>query len=143
MMSFLQGLFGPPDWKKLKANIEKLRARRDVKGLIKALSYQKDYKDNVHQWAAEALGEIGDARAVEPLIVALKEGYTDVRRGAAEALCKIGAPAVEPLIAALKGTNGTVRRDAAESLGKIGDTRAVEPLIAALKDTEKNMCVQW
>jgi HEAT repeat protein len=137
MMSFLQGLFGPPDSKKLEANIEKLKAKRDVKGLIKALSYQKDYKVSVHKWAVEALGEIGDARAVEPLIVVLKDDQFDEGRLASDALCKIGAPAVEPLIAALKdGKSYFVFRNAAESLGCIGDTRAVEPLIAALKDTE-------
>jgi hypothetical protein len=66
---------------------------------------QIDWLDNgisdmsVYWPAAEALGEIGDKRAVEPLIKAL--GYEDeyVRKSAAEALGKIGdARAVEPLI---------------------------------------------
>jgi hypothetical protein len=39
--------------------------------------------------AAEALGKIGDTRAVSPLIEALKDQYLDVRRCAAEALWKI------------------------------------------------------
>ncbi len=43
--------------------------------------------------AAEALGKIGDARAVEPLIAALKDSDEDVRQAAAEARGRLGAPA--------------------------------------------------
>ena len=39
--------------------------------------------------AAEALVKIGDKRAVEPLIQALKDEDSDVRGGAARALGKI------------------------------------------------------
>jgi hypothetical protein len=42
-----------------------------------------------------------------------------VRKAAAEALAKIGAPAVEPLIAALKGEDWRVREAAAEALVNI------------------------
>jgi HEAT repeat protein len=89
-------LFGPP-------NVEKLKTQRDVMGLVKALSYSKNQE--VQRQAAEALGQVGDARAVEPLVVTLQDPYSTVRLQVA----------------------------AAESLGKIGDGRAVEPLVAALK----------
>ncbi len=83
--------------------------------------------------AAEALGNLGDARAVEPLIKALGDGDEDVRHAAAGALGKLGdIRAVEPLIKALGDGDGRVRREAARALGKLGDTRAVEPLIKAL-----------
>ena len=90
---------------------------------------------------ASALGEIGDTRAVEPLIAALK--YPDVRGHAAvaSALGKIKDPrAVEPLVLALKdsanrkGESFSGRDEEAWALGEIQDPRAVEPLIAALKD---------
>jgi len=125
-------IFGPP-------NIEELKQKRDVKGLIRALGYVKDAK--VRGGAAEALGELKDARAVEPLIGALKDRYTDVRKAAAEALGKIGAPAVELLIAALKDKrmDRYVHEAAAEALGKSGDARAIEPLIAALKDEDTDV----
>lgn len=55
--------FGPP-------NVEKLKAKGNVKGLIKALGYEKDA--TIRQAADEVLGEIGDTRAVEPLIAAIK-----------------------------------------------------------------------
>src|SRR4030043_126453 len=86
------GFFGP--------NIKKMKANKDVEGLIEAL---KDKDESVRRLAAEALGEIGDARAVEPLIQALKDKDTWLRWCSAEALGEIGdARAVAPLIQALK-----------------------------------------
>ncbi|MBE3115402.1 MAG: HEAT repeat domain-containing protein, partial [Actinobacteria bacterium] len=49
-------------------NVEKMQANKDFKGLIRAL---KDENGHVREQAAVALGEIKDARAVEPLIKAL------------------------------------------------------------------------
>ena len=117
-------LFGPPD-------VEKMKAKRDVDGLIKALQYKRmrntgivefDNTAPVRKQAADALGELGDARAIEPLIVALDDngGVRDSsRRGivgwhAANALSKFGTPAVEPLIAALKKKNKVVQVAAAD-----------------------------
>ena len=74
-------LFGPP-------NVEKLKAKRDVKGLIKALGYQKD--GHVRNAAAGVLGQIGDTRAVELLIAALKDRDSNVREAAAGALEALG-----------------------------------------------------
>ena len=59
-------LFGHP-------NVEEMKAKRDVKGLIKALTYQ-NYAA-VREDAAKALGEIGNPRAVEPLAAALVAMY--------------------------------------------------------------------
>ena len=50
----------------------------------------KDSDGKVHKFAAEALGKIGDAKAVEPLIVALKDSDLDVRGAAAYALDRVG-----------------------------------------------------
>jgi HEAT repeat protein len=58
----------------------------------------------VKEFAADALGEIKDTRAVGPLIQALKDN------------------------------DSFVRMSAAGALGDINDTRAVEPLIHALTD---------
>jgi hypothetical protein len=121
-MSFLQGLFGPPD-------VEALKAKGNVKKLIKTLDYD-DY--DVRQRAIQALVEVGEP-AVEPLIAALQKKNF---KGAAEALGQIGdARAVEPLIAMLesKGQYGE-KVAAVQALGRIGDTRAIEPLVVMLKD---------
>ena len=59
-----------------KPNVIKLAAKKDIEGLIKAL---KDKDSDVREEAAEALGEIGDDRAVEPLTKALKDEDSSVR----------------------------------------------------------------
>jgi HEAT repeat protein len=115
-----------------------MTAKRNVKGLIKALGYRQDHHQTPCR-AAEALGQVGDARAVEPLIAALKDFIVwDVRKAAAEALGQIGdVRAVDPLIAALNDGAWRVREAAAGVLGQIGDVRAVNSLIAGLKDQER------
>ena len=114
------GLFGPPD-------VKKMKARRDVDALMKALNYQSSWQ--IRGEAARALGELKDARAVEALIAVLKDENAGVRSKAAEALGEIGdTRAVKPLIARLKDKNVYMRVHAAGALGKIGDTRAFGPL---------------
>jgi HEAT repeat protein len=86
--------------------------------------------------AATALGEIKDPRAVEPLLLAVKESAAGVRSEAAKALGEIGDPrALQPLVVALKDTNAGVRSEVAVALGHLHDPATVEPLIAALKDS--------
>lgn len=87
--------------------------------------------------AAEALGWIGDPRAVSPLLLFLSEGEpsNELRELAAEALGRIGDPnTVEPLMAALEDSNEWVRRAAAEALGLLGDRSAIESLSSLLND---------
>lgn len=122
-------LFGPP-------NVERLKAKGDIKGLIKALGYEKD--SEVRKAAAQALGEIGDTRAVEPLIEALnKDNWGNLVIDAAKALGELGdTRAVEPLIAILKKGSQYERIAAAEALSKIGDARGDESLLAVLMDPE-------
>ena len=98
-------------------------------------------EDGKIRWrAAEILGDMGDSRAFEPLILTLKKGDYYDRRAGAIGLGKLGdSRAVEPLILALKDDDKWVIRRAAEALGKLGDSRAVEPLILALKDDDKGV----
>ena len=118
--------FGPP-------TVAKLKEKRDVKGLIKAIGYQMDPAERMA--AARALGEIRDARAVEPLIAVLKNQreFNPARRAAAWALADIGAPAVKSLVGTLGDKSGFTREYATEALVEIGGP-SVEPLIAALGD---------
>ena len=161
-MGIFNRLFWPP-------NVDKLKAKIDVDGLIKALEYEKDRQ--VQCDAAKALGKIGDERAVEPLINALKNKDGNVRRESAEALgkigdtraveplvkalgygsygpesivveslVKIGKPTVEPLIQAMKDKNKYVRKGVVYVLFEIGEERAVEPLVKALGDEYDDVC---
>jgi HEAT repeat protein len=66
---------------------------------------------------AAALGHLGDCQVVEPLIAALADQYSSVRRDAAWALGRIGdARAVASPLEALKDKCGAVRRAAAHAL---------------------------
>ena len=61
-----------------------------------------------------------DARAVEALVVALKDVNPGVREQVAFALGQIGDPrAIDGLTAALKDANPDVRQQAAFALGQI------------------------
>jgi len=87
----------------------------------------------------DALGEIGDTRAVEPLIKALLSNDRWIRRSAANALASMNDPRIiQPLIAHLLEANEPdpeVRRSAAEALAKMHPLEAIEPLAQALRDS--------
>jgi HEAT repeat protein len=123
-LSFLErfnraGFFG--------TDVKKLKDSGDVPGLISAL-IQND--PQVQYDAAEALGELGDKRAVGPLITELKNNeLSGVRWKAAEALSRIGAASVDELIGVLQHEDDDVRWKAAIALGEIGDPKAIGPLI--------------
>ena len=122
------------------ADVEKMAAKGDVKGLIKAL---KDKDGSVGTLAAQALGRIGDESAVAPLLAALTEGDSDVRFSAAWALGKLGGTAaVQPLITALSDESPDVCQVAAASLGHLADAAAVGPLCSALRDSAQPVR-QW
>ncbi|HQG93438.1 MAG TPA: HEAT repeat domain-containing protein [Acidobacteriota bacterium] len=121
-------LFGPP-------NVKKLAQKRNIAGLSQALGYQKD--SFVRLSAAQALGNLGDISALEPLIKTLGDRDESVRTAAIAALGALGdGRALPPLVAALTGTAWRVRQAAAEALGSLGDPRALAPLIQALDDSE-------
>ena len=87
-----------------KPNVEKMKAKKDVKGLIKALKYndkKNEYSEVffIRHQAVKALGEVGDARAIEPLVETMRDD-----------------------------SDKLLGSEAAEALGAIGDKRAVEPL---------------
>jgi HEAT repeat protein len=114
-----------------------------VEGLIEALNYedwQEDYPvlTAVRENSAEALGNIGDVRALQPLVQSLiMDPDDDVRWKSARALGKLGDPAgVHALIEALKDGSWTVRGHAAHALGRIGDETAFDALAEVLNDDD-------
>ena len=69
-------------------DVYRWEAEGNIECLIAAL---KDKDSNVREAAAEALGELGDKRAVKPLLTALKKDKdSNVRDAAAKALGKLG-----------------------------------------------------
>lgn len=83
---------------------------------------RKDESRQARQWAAWALGEICDRRAVSDLIDALDDAHGDVRAAAAEALGEIkDRRAIGPLTQALKDHHRPVRRKAKNAIGQINE----------------------
>jgi HEAT repeat protein len=84
--------------------------------------------------AAITLGEMGDERAIAPLIAALRDQEWNVREAAEDSLAQIGSPAVEPLIKALR--EYLIRPYVIRVLGKIKDERVLDPLMVQLRNEE-------
>jgi hypothetical protein len=120
-----------------KPNVEKMRAERDVKGLIKAL---KDEEVDVRVNAARALGEIEDVKAIKPLLLSVYslcmdrsfwDYYDALVPVVADALASIGKPAVEQLIKVVKDSNATLLdcTPTLWALCEIGDRKATEAVV--------------
>ncbi len=152
-------------------NLERMKVNKDIKGLLDILRRNPEYdlEQEVYRALKEigeyavtflisflkmktndpvrhdalALGEIGDKRAVAPLIDALEEGDYILQRAAAAALGEIrDSKAVKPLIQILKNEHIMQKQHSLLSismtvvgaLGKIGDATAVEPLMQVLEN---------
>jgi len=116
--------------------VKKLKKGKAIYFLCQLLS--KSNYSVTREKACDALGEIGDRRAVESLIKSLKGSDRNVRLFAIGALRKISDKrAVGPLILLLKDGDHGIRSSAALALGEIGDKEAVEPLLALFKDELK------
>jgi len=118
----------------------KMKTERAVSSLVRLL---KESRDGVVRFvAATSLGEIGDRRAVMPLIDTIRDNETraTVLTAAATALGKIKDPkAVEPIMKLLWHENPDVRAGMADALGQLRDQRAVMALIATLGDENPNV----
>ena len=93
-----------------KPDIRQMKAARDVQGLVKALGYRRDC--DIRSAAADALGRLGDATAIQPLVQALRDKF--VRWEAAMALERIGEPAIGPLSQTVSDTGDIYVRKVAE-----------------------------
>jgi len=67
--------------------MKKINGKKDFEILIQNLN---DENIEIRWKAAEALGELGDSRAVEPLITALENENSDVREDMAIAIRSMG-----------------------------------------------------
>jgi len=94
-----------------------------------------DTNPSIRQRAIDALGEIGQANAVNPLIACLRtDSATEVRAAAARALGALGfATALQALEGALDD-EFTVRCRAIVAMGEIKDKSVLPALLAMLRD---------
>lgn len=118
-------LFGGPP------NVQKLKQKRNVNGLLKALDYQKD--PQIQQQAAKALKAIGWKPDPDET-----GAWYHILLGEWDALKEIGSPAVDLLIDFIQQWPNN-RLPGIRILGEIGDRRAVELLITALEDEDHDV----
>lgn len=102
-------------------------------------TYDEDWEDfdptlkNIKREIAEALGEVGDKRAVEPLIDLVTRRDESASLEAMDALGKLGdSRAVKPLCDFVEDPDSRGKVWAISALGDIGDETAVETLLSAL-----------
>ncbi len=118
-------LFGPP-------NINKLKSRLDIKGLIKAVYYTKDA--GIRDQAIEALGELGGRAATEPLLSLLEDEGCGCEALAVTALGKIKDERAVPVIIDRIRERGAVSCSAELSALQDIGIPAVEPLLDVLRE---------
>jgi HEAT repeat protein len=121
------------------------------KTLYRIIPSLKDATPAMRAGAAWTLGELGDARAIEPLVAALVEKDENVWARVRDALTKIdpdwrgnkaAAGALPYCLTGLGNTDAALRKKAAWILGTIGDARAVAPLIMTLADKDADVRAQ-
>ena len=142
-----------PEANRIRAIIESGLAR-DRTALESLAEVMRAGNEELRYWAADALGKIGDPRAIPALVGALGDEYSAVRMSACVALGDLKArDAVAPLIRVVTGKVpsgkgyrlfipeevGEVRWMAARALGKIGDATAVDPLIEVLGSADGDL----
>ncbi|HOU81352.1 MAG TPA: HEAT repeat domain-containing protein, partial [Methanoregulaceae archaeon] len=113
------------------------RQEQNLSILIKQLS---DPNSTLRARSAESLGNMGDERAVEPLILLLGDQVPDVVWVAIRALGTLRDPrAFEPLILCIDSPDRWTRQGAAWALGELGDPKAGPVIITLLTDKKKGV----
>ena len=101
-------------------------------------------------YAAEGLGNVGDVHAVSPLIDALSDDNTAVRRFAISSLGHLrDARAIDGLTLFLQDEEPDMRCAAVVALGELGLTeergenppvQVIDALISSVTDTDRSVC---
>ncbi|MCC6617248.1 MAG: HEAT repeat domain-containing protein [Anaerolineae bacterium] len=120
-------------------DIKQMQEKRDIKGLMKALAYKQD--KYIRNWAAEALGEIGDPEAIDALRDAFYNDKEDMFDTAGKALLMINDPRVMDIFRDALGSNkyaeSVFRLAELQKGGKPLDSRVIEPLVNLLRNKAK------
>jgi HEAT repeat protein len=109
------------------------RKRGDIEFLLALLS---DTDRASRRTAVSKLGQMGDRRAVKPLIRSLLSADVQTQIGAIKSLARIGDPAAVPdLHEVATGSDPfAVRIEAARALGLLGDSRGAELICSMIWD---------
>ncbi len=90
------------------------------------------------QPAIEALGRLGDRRAIEPLVGFIARGENE-RYAAIEALKQLGPEAEEPVLRLFVEKNLETRRAACQILEMVGSSRSLETLRGVMLDPDRQL----
>jgi len=93
----------------------------------------------VRRYAAHILGDLRDARAIEPLGMALYDLHHEVGKVAADALAKFNGASLEVLKEAARHPEEGIREHVALALGKINDARVAPILLEMLRDADRSV----
>ena len=100
----------------------------------------KDDDPRIRQYLALVMGRVGDKRATQFLVEAVREPLVETRIYALAALAELRDPASVPaVIEATRDGEKDVRKTAFFTLGEIRDPRGVDPLAAGLEDREADV----
>ena len=120
------------------------RTIRHIKGmreLSRLMVLLNSREPGVPEKAAEALGRLGDKRAIKPLLERLGDDNPFLDHAIAETLVRLGTPKkqlVEAYLGVLsKDTLNATDIRAVKALGKLGDKRAINPLLKRKKTAAK------
>ena len=117
-----------------------VKSESAVEPLIKI--FQTDANNVVRKAAAEALGNVGDARALAPLreALALEDRFLIVKIGAATALGQLGEAGMVDLLYSLSSSADipSVRVVIAKAFEELGDPSALPYLEEMLKKSQEN-----
>lgn len=91
--------------------------------------------------AIMAIGNIGNPRAIDPLVTVLKNKELFCYEEAAIALGKIGGEAFEPLMAVYNNSNSDLdlRTSVLKALGEMKDARVRDVLLTAIRDENEHI----
>jgi len=103
-----------------------------VESLIHAL---KDQSPGIRRGVIEVLGQIGNTRAIAPIMTELNDPERLVRIEAVRSLAALGVPAIAPLMQVFREGDIRTRTSAMEALWMLGSP-ATTPLIMVLKDEQ-------
>ena len=125
-----------------KPDVQKLKAKQDVNGLVKALFYNED---SINLQARSALVELGTDDVISALVKSLQtNGKTQNRCRIIRTLGLTHNPSeVAPIVGALKDTDKYVRGMAARALSEVAASKpSIDALRALMNDEEENVKVE-
>jgi HEAT repeat protein len=128
----------------IKGIFDELSTHRVAGALDPLIAALDHHHHEVRLDAVEALGQLGDRRAAEPLCrVLLTERDQHRRWRAAAALKELQAPeAVETLLGLLADEDEFVQREAIQALGGLQEPRAIPALARLLEDTGTSLSLR-